>query len=68
MVDDAERAGIAPGARRAFVRDLLGAPDVERPNLDVYVLGASPYGVDYDEFVVEYDEAGVVIRARVVQG
>lgn len=68
MVDDVERAGLAPGARRAFVRELLGTPDVERPNVDVYVLGASPYGVDYDEFVVEYNEAGVVTRAHVVQG
>lgn len=61
MIDEAQRAGVSPGAQRAFVHDLLGSPDAMRGNTDIYVLGASPYGVDYDGL-------GVVASVRVIQG
>lgn len=45
---------------RAQVLQLLGEPDRTRPGNDAYKLGASPVGVDFETYVVEYDSAGRV--------
>ncbi len=67
MVDDAERAGLKPGATRAFVRDLLGEPDSD-PSIavtEVYELGVAAWSPDEDFLIVEYDAQGIVTRVRI---
>lgn len=51
-----ERDHMRPGMSRAEVIGLLGEPDRRQPHSDHYRLGASPVGVDYETYVVEYDE------------
>lgn len=67
MVDGAERAGVKPGATRAFVRDLLGEPDSGSSVsvTDVYELGVAAWSPDEDRLIIEYGAQGVVTRVHV---
>lgn len=65
MVEDAERAGLRPGASRATVRELLGLPDASDAAADVYDLGIAPFYHDDQSLVVEYNNQGVVVVVRV---
>lgn len=50
-----ERHHLRAGMPRTQVIELLGEPDRSRPGMDAYKLGASPVGVDFETYVVEYD-------------
>lgn len=48
--------GLLPmGTPRAEVLEMLGPPDFESGTGEFYVLGRSPYGIDLEYFVVEYE-------------
>jgi hypothetical protein len=51
-----ERSHMRPGMSRAEVIELLGEPDRRLPRSDHYKLGASPVGVDFETYVIEYDD------------
>ena len=45
------------------VLSLLGPPDTRlSANAFAYALGVSPYGIDYEELVIEFDENGRLTR------
>lgn len=68
MVADLEKL-LRPGMARAEVEALLGQPEGKRGDgAYVYDLGVARYGVDYQWFVVEFDDAGVLIRFSMSQG
>lgn len=62
MVCDAVAAGVAPGARKADVRDLLGAPNFEDDVSDVYDIGLEFTSPDEVALSIGYDGDGVVER------
>lgn len=76
MVDDAQRAGLRPGATRAFVRELLGEPDSDETDehlpepeaggFDFYEMGVMPYFPGQEYLIVHYDEGNVVTDVRVI--
>lgn len=57
-----ERQHMREGMPRARVIELLGEPDRRGPRSDHYKLGASPVGVDYETYVIEYNDQGQVVR------
>jgi len=57
MIVSLEKNHLRPGMMRAEVHALLGEPDQKRGTSDVYNLGASPVGVDFEYYVLEYDSA-----------
>lgn len=63
MVDEARRAGVKPGASRAFVRNLLGEPDQVDPTSDLYDLGVAI--LDEQFLIIEYDDRALVTVVRV---
>jgi hypothetical protein len=48
-----------------LVQRLLGEPDRRRELSDIYELGVSPYGIDFEYFVIDYDSAGKVTQLRI---
>lgn len=76
MVDDAERAGLRPGATRVFVRELLGEPDSDETDehlpepetggFDFYEMGVMPYFPGQEYLIVHYDASDVVTDVRVI--
>jgi hypothetical protein len=62
MVCDAVAAGVAPGARKANVRALLGAPDFEGEVTDVYEVGLEFTSPDEVSLSIGYGGEGVVER------
>jgi hypothetical protein len=67
MIGDLEQR-LRPGMTRAEVLALLGEPESQSGGRAVYALGASPYGVDYEFFVIEFDDAGMLLRHRLMRG
>jgi len=67
MLGDVMRL-LKPSMTREAVRALLGAPESERDGRWSYDLGASPYGVDYEYLVIEFDDAGRLVRAQFMRG
>lgn len=59
---------LAPGMSREEVIAVLGPPEANADGRDLYSLGASPYGVDYEQLVVEYDADDRLERYYVVRG
>jgi hypothetical protein len=53
------------GMPRAEVQLLLGPPDHSEADRDVYELGRSPVGVDFESYVIQYDSAGKVTQFRI---
>jgi hypothetical protein len=53
MVSDLARL-LRPGMTRGDVLALLGEPEARRDGRFLYALGASPYGVDYEYFAIEF--------------
>lgn len=69
MVVPLERDGhLREGMARAEVLDLLGPPDRATARNDQYRLGASPVGVDYETYVIDYNEVDQVLRFQVRRG
>jgi hypothetical protein len=62
MVVALERNVLQKGMRRLEVRAILGKPEQIRHNIDVYDLGASPFGVDYEQYFIEYDKEDKVVK------
>lgn len=62
LVIPLERQHLKPGLPRTEVIKLLGEPDRQLPNSDHYKLGASPVGVDFETYVIDYDDQGRVLR------
>lgn len=50
-----ERRHMRAQMPRAEVIALLGEPDRSRPGTHIYTLGASPVGVDFETYVIQYD-------------
>ncbi len=62
MVGAAEAAGVKVGATRDQVRALLGEPDSNGPNADIWYLGRSTFAPDYQTFEISYDGKDVVTK------
>lgn len=67
MVGDLERL-LRPGMTRAEVEALLGMPESQHEGRWIYDLGASPYGIDYEYYVIEFDDAGRLARHQFMRG
>lgn len=67
MVSDAEKV-LRLGMKRDEVIQLLGEPDRDQTNTLEYDIGASPYGIDYELFVLEFDALGLLKTWRTVRG
>lgn len=57
MLTDLEVNHLRVGMAQAEAEALLGPPDFIDGRKAVYNLGASPYGVDYEAYVLDYDQA-----------
>lgn len=62
MVGDLERAGVHRGAGRAAVAALLGPPDADNPERDLWYLGRSATGPSFEALEVGYRADGRVER------
>jgi hypothetical protein len=56
------------GMTRSEVAEFLGAPDNATDNKIEYELGASPYGIDYETFFLEFDGNGKLESFRIKRG
>jgi hypothetical protein len=63
MLPALQREHLVPGAARDEVRRLLGPPQFEIDDRDVYALGRSPYGVSDEQLAIAYDEDEKLVRA-----
>lgn len=68
MVSQLDDAGIAPGASRETVRAQLGEPDSSGPAADIYFLGRSATGPNFEVYRIDYDAQGKVRTAQVQRG
>jgi hypothetical protein len=60
MVCDAVAAGLVPGARKRDLRELLGAPDEEYPDTDIYEVGLEFTAPDTVSLSIGYTDDGIV--------
>lgn len=63
MVAALTRDHLEAGAERDDTRRLLGPPEFQEGEIDVYELGRSPMGVSYEQLVIEYDDDDELVRA-----
>ena len=68
MVPDLEREVLHKRMSREVVREILGRPEQVRENADLYDLGVSPFGVDYEQYVIEYDQENKVVNFFISRG
>ncbi len=68
MVPALEREVLHKGMSREVVREILGRPEQVRENADLYDLGVSPFGVDYEQYVIEYDQENKVVKFFISRG
>jgi hypothetical protein len=68
MLGALERKHLRVGMPRKDVEALLGEPDIREPVRDIYELGVSPVGVDFESYVIEYDRANLVTGFRLSRG
>lgn len=61
MVPDLETR-LRPGMSRDEILELLGPPESAGDNLLIYELGVSGYGVDFDHYMLEFDDDGALVR------
>lgn len=54
-------AGVVSGATRKAVRELLGPPDGDDPEGDLYFLGRSRTAPDYETLTIHYGPDGRVV-------
>jgi hypothetical protein len=64
MVGELQREHLVEGTPRERVHDLLGPPESVRGDSDLYELGRSATGVDYEQLAIVY-EHGRVARTLV---
>ena len=55
MVIELGKRHLRKGMTRAEVHALLGEPDQKHGTSDVYELGASPVGVDFEYYILDYE-------------
>jgi hypothetical protein len=67
MVGDVARL-LHPGMSRAEVETLLGAPEQRSDASYIYDVGGTAGSADYAYFVVEFDDAGTVVRYELMRG
>ncbi|MFP5270146.1 hypothetical protein [Coleofasciculus sp.] len=68
MVPDLEREVLHKRMSREVVREILGRPEQVRENADLYYLGVSPFGLDYEQYVIEYDPENKVVKFFISRG
>jgi len=68
MTTQLESEILRPGMSRSDVRAVLGAPERTEPRADVYLVGASPLGIDYEMYIIEYDDTDRVVKFFLRQG
>lgn len=68
MISDLEQEVLRKGMSQETVREILGPPEQTEGNMDLYDLGASPVGVDYEQYVIEYDDDQKVVRFFIRRG
>lgn len=68
MISVLEREVLQKGMTKEAVREILGPPEQTRDNIDLYDLGISPFGVDYEQYVIEYDSDNKVVRFFIRRG
>lgn len=68
MVEALESTALELGMLRSDVNALLGPPDRSEPHADIYILGASPYSIDYSYYIIEYDGEGRLASSCTQQG
>lgn len=68
MVSYLEPEVLQKGMDREVVRQILGSPEQIRENADLYDLGASPFGIDYEQYVIEYDRNNKVVKIFTIRG
>jgi hypothetical protein len=59
MVGELQREHLIAGTPRERVRDLLGPPESVGGDTDLYELGRSATGVDYEQLAVVYEDGRV---------
>jgi hypothetical protein len=59
---------LRPGMTQDEVLALLGEPEIKEGVRYVYSIGASPFGVDYEYFAVEFDAEGKLLRHMITRG
>lgn len=67
MLPAARAAGLAEGAPRDVVIDLLGEPDVRQPGLDIWYLGRSATGPSFETLEVRYGDDLRVSAIRIAR-
>lgn len=55
-----EAGVLRQGMPRADVHRVLGEPDRQQPDADVYAIGASPMGISFESYRIEYRQGLVV--------
>jgi hypothetical protein len=59
MVGQLQREHLVEGTLRERVHDLLGPPESVRGDTDLYELGRSATGVDYEQLAIVYEDGRV---------
>ena len=59
MVGELQREHLVEGTLRERVHDLLGPPESVRGDTDLYELGRSATGVDYEQLAIVYEDGRV---------
>ena len=68
MVADLRSNHLVPGLAQTKVKELLGTPEVESPNLYQYVIGAwSGFRFDDDFLYIHFDDQGQLTHVETVQ-
>jgi hypothetical protein len=67
MINDLRRR-LSPGMARSDVKALLGEPEAKTGNSYIYIIGVPPLSIDYEEFIIEFDDAGKLKKAYTQQG
>jgi hypothetical protein len=67
MVSDANEAGVKVGATRASIRALLGDPDSEGPNGDIWYLGRGYYVPDNRRLEILYDKNDIATKVSTLR-
>lgn len=68
MIVELEREVLKKGMHRELVREILGSPERIQGNSDLYDLGVSPYGIDYEQLVIQYDQQNKVVNFFTLRG
>jgi hypothetical protein len=68
MVVSLKKYHLFEGMMQVEVYALLGEPDSKRNSKDVYYLGVSPWGIDFEYLELEYDSELMLVRINTTQG